>query len=57
MRIHDVYILFIHREKLTDGSFHINEGGLEMIMVSTVASAMFPSWIVVIITKQTCKKE
>jgi len=42
-----VYILFTHRQKLTDGSYHVNEGGLEMIMVSIVASAAFMSWSVV----------
>jgi len=47
MRIHNVYKLFICRQKLADGSFRINEGGLEVIMVSIVASAAFPNRIVV----------
>ena len=47
MRIHGEYILFTHRQKLTDGSYHVNGGGLEMIMVSIAASATFPSWSVV----------
>ena len=41
-----MYILFTHRQKLTDGSYHVNEGGLEMLMVSIVASATFLSWSV-----------
>lgn len=47
MRIYNVYILFIHRQKLTDGSFHISEGGLKMMMVSIMTSAAFPSWIII----------